>query len=69
MIEILLYFLKSFCKNIRRFENFTLLTSICRWPWQFRCCPWAPTGSEVSRRGPRRLATNCRALRRQAKLP
>jgi hypothetical protein len=38
-------FLKSFCKNILQFENFTLLTSIRRGP---RRPPWPTTVSELT---------------------
>jgi hypothetical protein len=31
-----IYFLKSGCKNIRRFENFTLLATIRRGPRRFQ---------------------------------
>jgi hypothetical protein len=41
-VELFYIFLKLFCKNIRRFENFTLLTTIRRGP------QWPPWPTAVS---------------------
>jgi hypothetical protein len=55
--EFIIYFLKSFCINIRRFENFALLTSSRSGPRWFQHLPsWAtavrisPWGTQCHRR-------------------
>jgi hypothetical protein len=59
--EFFYIFKKSFCKNIRRFENFTLLTSIRRGPRRFGCRRGLRSATDggmkrpSNRRGPQRL--------------
>jgi hypothetical protein len=60
---IFLIFFKIILQKYTTVENFTLLTTIRRGPRRLGC------RTEVSRRRPRWLATNCCALRRQVKPP